>query len=201
MRLGVCVYVCVCVLVTQLCPTLCNRMDCSLPGSSVHGIIQARILELIAIPFSRGSSWPRDWTQVSCTAGIFFTVWNTRESESHSVLSDSVTPWTVACQAPLSMEFSRQEYWNRLPFPSPKGDLPTNLPNPGIEPRSPALQADSLPAEPQGKPKNTGVNSLSLLQQIFPAQKSNWGLLHCRQILYLLSYQGSPWATSNACYI
>ena len=201
MRLGVCLYVCVCVLVTQLCPTLCNRMDCSLPGSSVHGIIQARILELIAIPFSRGSSWPRDWTQVSCTAGIFFTVWTTRESESHSVLSDSVTPWTVACQAPLSMEFSRQEYWNRLPFPSPKGDLPTNLPNPGIEPRSPALQADSLPAEPQGKPTNTGVNSLSLLQQIFPAQKSNWGLLHCRQILYLLSYQGSPWATSNACYI
>ena len=53
-----------------------------------------------------------------------------------------VTPWTVACQAPLSMGFSRQEYWNGLPFPSP-GDLP----NPGIEPGSPALQADSLPTE------------------------------------------------------
>ena len=52
------------------------------------------------------------------------------------------TPWTVACQAPLPMGFSRQEYWSGLPFPSP-GDLP----NPGIEPRSPALQADSLPAE------------------------------------------------------
>ena len=51
---------------------------------------------------------------------------------------------------------------------------------------------DSLPAGPQGKPKNTGVVSLSLLQGIFPIQESNWGLLHCRQILYQLSYQGSP---------
>ena len=58
-----------------------------------------------------------------------------------------VTPWTVTCQAPLSIGFSRQEYWSGLPFPSP-GDLP----DPGIEPRSPALQADSLPSEPPGKP-------------------------------------------------
>ena len=86
-----------------------------------------------------------------------------------------------------SMEFSRPEYWSGQPFPSP-GDLP----NPGIEPRSPALQVDSLPAEPQGKPKNTGVGSLSLLQWIFLTQESNWGLLYCRQILYQLSYQGSP---------
>ena len=55
-------------------------------------------------------------------------------------------PWTVACQAPLSMGFSRQEYWSGLPLPSP-GDLP----DPGIEPRSPALQADDLPAELGGK--------------------------------------------------
>ena len=55
------------------------------------------------------------------------------------------TPWTVAYQAPQSMEFSRQEYWSGLPFPSPG-----NLPNPGIEPRSPALQADALPSEPPG---------------------------------------------------
>ena len=55
---------------------------------------------------------------------------------------------------------------------------------------SPALQADSLPAEPQGKPKNTGVDSLSLLQRIVPTQESNRGLLHCRWILYQLSYQG-----------
>ena len=57
-----------------------------------------------------------------------------------------VIPWTVACQASLSKRFSRQEYWSGLPFPSP-GDLP----NPGIEPVSPALQAISLPTEPQGK--------------------------------------------------
>jgi len=57
------------------------------------------------------------------------------------------------------------------------------------------LQADSLPAEPPGKPKNTGVGSLSLLQWIFPPQESNWDLLHCRQILYQLGYQGSPQIT------
>ena len=98
-----------------------------------------------------------------------------------------MTLWTVAHQSPLSMGFSRQEYWCRLPFPSP-GDLP----DPGIEPRSPTLQADSLPAEPQGKPKNTGLGSLSLLQRIFPTQESNQGLPHCRGILYQLSYEGSP---------
>ena len=58
-----------------------------------------------------------------------------------------MTPWTVAYQAPLSMGFPRQEYWNGSPFPSP-GDLP----NPGIEPGSPTLQADALPSEPPGKP-------------------------------------------------
>ena len=85
------------------------------------------------------------------------------------------------------MEISRPEYWSGQPFPSP-GDLP----NPGIEPRSPVLWADSLPTEPPGKPKNTGVGSLFLLHQIFPNQESNWDLLHCRWILYQLSYQGSP---------
>ena len=85
---------------------------------TVHGIFQARILEWVAIPFSRGSSQPRDQTQV--------------------------------------------------------------------------LQADSLPAEPERKTKNTGVGSLSLLQGIFLTQELNQGLLHCRWILYQLSYQGSP---------
>ena len=64
--------------------------------------------------------------------------------------------------------------------------------NPGIKPRSPTLQMNSLPAEPQGKPKNTGVGGLSLLQRIFPIQELNRDLLHCRWILYQLSYQGSP---------
>ena len=98
----------------QSCPTLCNPMDCIVPG-----ILQARILEWVAFSFSRGFSQPRDW------------------------------------------------------------------------PRSSALQADSLPAEPQGKPENTGVGSLSLLQQIFPTQELNRGLLHCRWILYQLRYEGS----------
>ena len=98
-----------------------------------------------------------------------------------------VIAWTVACQAPLSLGFSRQEYWNGLPC-LPPGDLP----NSGIKRRSPALQVDSSLPEPPGKPNNTGVGSLSLLQGIFLTQESNWSLLHCRQILYQLSYQGSP---------
>ena len=101
------------VKVTQSCPTLCDPMD-----YTVHGILQARILEWVAVPSSRGSSQP------------------------------------------------------------------------GIEPRSPTLQADSLAAEPQEKPKNTGVSSLSLLQRIFLIQESNRDLLHCRRILYQLSCEG-----------
>ena len=84
------------------------------------------------------------------------------------------------------MEFSNQEYWSGLPCPPP-GDLP----NAGIQPRSPTLQADSLPSEPPGKPKNTGVGSLYLLQG-FLTQESNQGLLHCRQILHQLRCQGIP---------
>ena len=102
------------------------------------------------------------------------------ESESHSVVSNSATPWTIQ-----SIEFSRPEHWSSFPSPG-------ELPNPGIEPRSHRLQSDSLPAESQGKPKNTGVGSQSLIQWIFPTQESNQCLLHCRQILYQLSYQGSP---------
>ena len=103
-------------------------------------------------------------------------------------MSDSfVNLWTVAHQMPLSMEFPKQEYWSGLPFPSP-GDLR----NPGIKPRFPALQVNSSPAEPPGKPKNTGVGNLCLLQRIFPTQESNQGHLHGRRILYQLSYQGSP---------
>ena len=65
------------VLVAQSCPTLGNCMDCSLPGSSVHGMLLARILQWVAIPFSRRSSQPRDWPWVSCIAGRFFTIWDT----------------------------------------------------------------------------------------------------------------------------
>ena len=112
---------CLC-LVAQLCPTLCNPMDCSPPGSSLCG-----------------NSPGKNTGVGSC---------------------------------------------------SPPGPPPGDLPNPGIKCRSPTLQGDSLPAEPPGKPKNTGVGSLSLHQGIFLTQESNWGLLHCRWILYQLSYQG-----------
>ena len=68
--------------VTQLCPTLCDPVECSPPASSVHGILQARILEWVAISFSRGSSRPRDRTQVSHIAGRCFNLWATREATS-----------------------------------------------------------------------------------------------------------------------
>ena len=107
------------------------------------------------------------------------------ESESCSVVLDSLQPHGLpACQASLSMGFSRQEL-SQLPCPPP-GDLL----NPGIKPRSPTLQANSLPSKPPGKPKNTGLGNLSLLQGNFLAQESNQGLLHCRRILYQLDYQG-----------
>ncbi|KAB0342503.1 hypothetical protein FD754_019429 [Muntiacus muntjak] len=82
--------------------------------------------------------------------------------------------------------FTRRAHWAQSIFPSPG-----NLPNPGIEPRSPTLRVDSLPAEPQGRPKNTGMGSLSLLQPIFRTQESKRGLLHCRRILHQLSYVGN----------
>ena len=154
----------------QSCPTLWDPMDCSPPGSSVYGILQARILEWIAMPSSRGSSWPKDWTWVCCIAGGFFTTASlgnvpftqlliaaastslqlcptlcdpiegsppgppvpgilqarTRvgcrfllqcmKGKSESQVAQScptlATPWTSAYQAPLSMGFSRQEYWS-----------------------------------------------------------------------------------------
>ena len=78
-----------------------------------------------------------------------------------------------------------QEQCSGLPCP-----LPRDLPSPRIKPRPPTLEADSLASEPPGKPKNTGVGSLSLTQGILPTQESNHCLLKCRQILYQLSYQG-----------
>ena len=84
------------------------------------------------------------------------------------------------------MGLSRQEYWSGLPY-LPPGDLP----NPGIEPRSPALQADSLLSEPPGETKNTEMGCHTFLQGIFPTQGSNPGLPHCGQILYYLSHQGN----------
>ena len=102
------------------------------------------------------------------------------ESESCLVMSDS-----LGSHGLYRPRNSPGQNTGEFPF---AGDLP----NPGIKRRSPALQADSLPAEPQGKHKNTGVGSLSFLHWIFPTQELNQGLLHCMQILYQLNYEGSP---------
>ena len=119
------------------------------------GILQTRILEWVAMLFSRGSSRPRDQTLVSCIAGRLFTVHSqiTVFTDFGNVVVQLlirarlfVTPWTVAQQTPLSVEFSRQEYWSGLPFPSPR-----DRPDPGIKPWSPALQAGSLLSEPPEK--------------------------------------------------
>ena len=87
-------------LVAPLCPTLCDPMDCSPPGSAVHGILQAKILEWVAIPFCRGSSPPRDQTQVSHITSRFFTIWITRE-------------------APFFFHDGTSNIWMKLLFPYP----------------------------------------------------------------------------------
>ena len=91
---------------------------------------------------------------------------------SHLVMSKSLQPQRLQPGRLLCpWAFSRQEYWSGLPCPPPGC-----LPNPGIKPRSPTLQEDFLSSEPPGKPKNTGVGSLSLLQGNFPTKELNWGL-------------------------
>ena len=112
----------------QSCPTLCNHIDGSPPGSAFPGLLQERTLEWVAISFSNAWKW-----KVKV------------KSLSHVWLF--VTPWTAAYQALLSMGFSRQEYWSGLPFPPP-GDLP----DPGVKPMSCLLywQAGSLPLVPLG---------------------------------------------------
>ena len=75
-------------LVAHLCLTLCDTKECgcSPSGSSAHEILQARILEWVAVPFSRGSSWPRDWTRVSCIVGKFFTILATKEAHREPIV-------------------------------------------------------------------------------------------------------------------
>ena len=115
----------------------CNPMGCSPTGSPIHGISQARILEWVALSFSRGSSWPRNRTHISCTAGEFFITeslgkpltlfflvlplycYQPISLHPRAHMLSHVIPWTSARQTPLSMDFSRQEYWSGLPFPSP----------------------------------------------------------------------------------
>ena len=94
----------------QLCLTLWDPRECSLPCSSVHGILQKSILAWVVIPFYKGSSWSRDRTWVSCTADRFFTIWATVQLNSVQSLSRVwlfVTPWIAALQASLSITNSR----------------------------------------------------------------------------------------------
>ena len=76
----------------QPCPTPCNPVDCGPPGSSARGILQARMLEWAAMPFSRGSPQPRDWTRGSCIASVFFTIWATREAPWEGPPNKNVFP-------------------------------------------------------------------------------------------------------------
>ena len=107
-------------LVAQSCPTLCDPVDCSLPGFSVHGILQARILEWVTIFFSRGSSQPRDWTQVSRIAGRFFTSWRTREAlmaESKEELKSLLMKVKEESEK-VSLKFNIQKTKIMAPIPS-----------------------------------------------------------------------------------
>ena len=148
-------------LVAQLYPTLCDPVDRSPPGSSVHGILQARILEWIAIPFSRGTSWPRGQTLVSCIAGRFFTIWATGKTlpTSHTWLWN-VERWTVLCSVTqLCLTLCNH--------------LDCSLPDSSVHEIFSG--------------KNTGVSGHFLLPGIFPIQESKlhlWVSWIHRQILY-----------------
>ena len=108
------VFLCLC-LVTQLCPTLCDPMNCSPPGCSAHGTLQIRILGWVAMPSSRRSSQPRDWTQISCIAGGFCTIWATmetcvsRQRQTHSWF-ECLTPYSPFHQTP-AMGLSKKELY------------------------------------------------------------------------------------------
>ena len=93
--------------VAQSCPTLCDPTDCSLPGSSVRGIFQAGVLEWVAISFSRGSSWPRDWTQVFHVAGRCFTFWAPGKPKATSKVYWHLNPQCFLCDLILDLGLYR----------------------------------------------------------------------------------------------
>ena len=162
---------CCCCPVAQSCPTLYNPVECRTPGFPVtHHLPQFAQIHVHWIGDSIQPSHP-----LSSPSPPAFSHFHT----VHGVLKARMLKW-------FTVPFL-WEYWNGLLCPSP-GDLL----NPGIKPKSLALQADSLLSETPGKPTNTGVGGLSLLQGLFLTQESNQGLLSCRRILYQLSYQLVP---------
>ena len=141
-------------LVSQRCPAPSDPVDCSPLGSSVHGIFQARILEWVAFSPSGDLSDPGIKPGSPALQGDSLPP-ESRAKPLNDVIaaySDTSSSWSVAHQAPLSVEFSRQEYWSGSSFPAPG-----NLPHPGIEPRSPTWQADALTSEPPGKPRQVSL--------------------------------------------
>ena len=104
------------VLVAQSCPTLCDLIDCSPSGSSVHGILQARVLEWVAVLFSRRSSWPSAWTRFSWIAGRFFTIWVTRKASPGSLPQPaSINPVSLNSHMKCSIGLQRKVDEFRVP--------------------------------------------------------------------------------------
>ena len=128
--------------------------------------------------------WTTQWFNIFII--ILHIMWSESESRSDSL-------WPHGTHSPRNSPSQNTGVGN-LPFS--KGSF-----QPGIESKSPTLQVDSLPAEPQGKPKNTGMGSLSLLQGIFLTQELNWGFLHCRQIFYQLRLPGISVSKESACSV
>ena len=133
------------------------------------------LLRLLLFEVKKIHHWQRS---VYCVRG---------KRESHLVVYDVLRPHRLQPTRLLCWWGFPGKNTGGLPCPSPR-----DLPKAGTERRSPTLQVDSLPTEPPGKPRNTGVGSLSLLQGIFLTEGLNPGLLHCRLILYLLSHKGRP---------
>ena len=100
--------------VAQSCPTLFDPMDSSQPGSSIHGIFQAKILECVAISFSRGSSWPRDRIWVSCIGGRHFNLWATREAPVFPVVMYECENWTIKKTEHWRIDAFELWCWRRL---------------------------------------------------------------------------------------
>ena len=140
--------------------------------------------------FSRPEHWSTEWVATPVLPEVLqkhSLLWGFIPTQGSMYLDHTL--WSHGLYSPWNSPGQNTGATRSTPEALPSPGL---LPNPGIKPRSPTLQTDSLPAEPPGKPKNTGVGSSLLLQWIFPTQESNQGLLHCRWILYQLRYQGSP---------